>query len=502
MYRQAPMPSRIPLLADSRIVVAEPEADDLVLRPPPPGEPLRDVPAAVRESLAFPLEGPPLEELVTRGGSATIVIEQPSLPIPGVQFGPRHEAIAAVADELDRLGVANLTILVAGGLLRRTAPREIGLLVPPEFRRRFRGRVMVHDAEADDLVDAGQVGAVPLRVNPALVETDLVVTVTAAETVLHGGPAALLAASGSESLRVAGALSLLEPSTSQGWRLAVELERRLGERVPLFGVSLALNAPRVAGPFSGFPHDDAAVQGVITSKMRRVFQLAPGAVRQRMLEKLPRDLTASVVYAGPPSVAHTEALLRGTVHKAIELEQPVDALVVGIPPTTPFIPRERPNPVSAAYLGLGLALRLWRNTPPVAPGGTAIVVHPFARRFERPTQTPYRALYVDPRTAGDSGAMRDAEIAAAADPRAVDDYRAGRACHPLQPFVEWSACDATAHRLGAVLVAGCRDAQSARQLGFVPVHALGAALEMARGRGARRIAYLLAPPYAPIVVGA
>ena len=66
-----------------------------------------------------------------------------------------------------------MTILVAGGLLRRTAPRDIGLLVPPEFRRRFRGRVIVHDAEADDLVDVGRVGAVSLRVNPALVETDL-----------------------------------------------------------------------------------------------------------------------------------------------------------------------------------------------------------------------------------------------------------------------------------------------------------------------------------------
>jgi hypothetical protein len=494
--------TRIPLLADSRIVVAEPESDDMVLRPPPPGESLRDVPAAVRESLAFPLEGPPLEELVTRGGSATIVIEQPSLPIPGVQFGPRHEAIAAVADELDRLGVAKVTILVAGGLLRRTAPREIGLLVPPEFRRRFRGRVIVHDAEAEDLVDVGQVGAVSLRVNPALTETDLVVTVTAAETVLHGGPAALLAATGSEALRVAGALSLLEPSTSQGWRLAVELERRLGERVALLGVSLALNAPRVAGLLTGYPHDQAAVDRVLASKFRRAFQIAPTSIRQRLLERLPREQTASVVYSGPPSVAHAEALLRGTVQKGIELRQPVDALVVGIPPTTPFMPRERPNPVSAAYLALGLALRLWRNTPPVAPGGTAIVVHPFPRRFDRPTQTPYRALYLDPRTAGDSGAMRDAETAAARDTRAIGAYRAGQACHPLQPFVEWSACDATAHRLGAVLVAGCRDAQSARQLGFVPVHALGAALEMARGRGAKTIAYLLAPPYAPLVVGA
>ena len=94
-----------------------------------------------------------------------------------------------------------------------------------------------------------------------------------------------------------------------------------------------------------------------------------------------------------------------------------------------------------------------------------------------------------------------AEALAVADPRAIAEYRAGRACHPLQPFVEWSACDATSHRLGAVLIAGCRDAQSARQLGYVPAHGLPAALEMARGRGARRVGYLLAPPYFPLVVG-
>jgi Lactate racemase N-terminal domain len=491
----------IPLLADSRIVVTEADDGDTVLRPPPPREAITDVPAAVRDALAYPLAGEPLSRLATKGGTATVVIEQPTLPIPAVLVGPRHVATAAVCDELERLGVDRVTILVAGGLLRRTAPRDIGFLVPSEFRLRFRGRVIVHDAEAEDLVELGQAGNVTLRVNPALVETDLVVTVTAAETVLHGGPAALLGASGRESLRAAGALSLLETSASQGWRLAVELERLLRQRVPVTGVSLALNVPRVAGPFSGYPNDDEAMERLLRSRVGRLFQIAPGRVRQRVLERLPRELTAAAVFGGPPSVAHTEALLRGTVFKGTELDRQLDALVIGIPPTTPFVPRERPNPVSAAYLGLGLALRLWRNVPPIAAGGTAILVHPLPRRFPRPTQTPYRALFFDPRTARDSDAMREAERAAIEDARAIADYRSGRACHPLQPFVEWSACDAASHRLGAVLIAGCRDAQSARQLGFVPVHGLGAALEMARGRGAERIGYLLSPPYFPLVVG-
>jgi predicted N-acetyltransferase YhbS len=124
------------------------------------------------------------------------------------------------------------------------------------------------------------------------------------------------------------------------------------------------------------------------------------------------------------------------------------------------------------------------------------------RRFPRPTQAPYRALFFDPRTARDIDAMRDAEEAAVRDERALAVYRAGRSCHPLQPFLEWSACDAAAHRLGAVLIAGCRDAQTARQLGLIPVHGLGAALDMARRRGAGRIGYLVAPPYFPVTVGA
>jgi hypothetical protein len=481
--------TRVPLLADTRIVVAEPGPDDVVLRPPAQRDVLEDVPQAVRDALAFPLAGEPLERLVTRGGTATIVIEQPSLPIPAATLGPRHLAIAAAADELDRLGVDRLTIVVAGGLLRRTSPRDIGLLFPPEFRRRFRGRIVVHDAEAEDLVSVGDVDGVPLRVNRALVETDLVLPVTAAETVVDGGPGALLGATGPESLRSVASPSLLEASGSQGWRLALELERRLQQRVPVTGVSLVLNLTRIAGPFTGYPHDQEAVDRLLRSRVRWLFQLAPAPIRQRMLDRLPRELTAAAAYGGTPSVAHAEALLRGTVFKGCELDVPLDAVVIGIPPTTPWMPRERPNPITAAYLGLGLALRLWRNAPLVADGGTAILLHPLPRRFPRPTQMPYRA------------ALYQTEEEAARDERALNDYRAGHACHPLQPFVERSASDAVATRLGAVLVAGCRDAQAARQLGLVPVHGLGAALEMARGRGARRIGYLVAPPYFPVTVG-
>jgi hypothetical protein len=459
---------------------------------------LQDVAEATREALRFPLSGPPLASLVTPGGSATVVIEVPNLPVPSASPDPREEAIAATVDELERLGVTNVSILVAGGLFRRPTPREIGLLVPPEFRRRFRGRLIVHDAEADDLVEVGVAAGLPLRVSPALVETDLVVTVTAAETVLHGGPSALLRAGSREVLRASGATSLLETSASQGWTLAVELERLLAERVAVYGVSLVLNLPHV---FGGYPYEEQILERIARSKLRRALGLLPNAVRNNVIERVPRELSAATILGGTPSAAHTEALLRAIEFKGATLEEPLDAMVIGIPPTTPFQPRELPNPVSAAYLGLGLALRLWRNAFPVKAGGTAILLHDFARRFPAPVQTPYRSLFLDTRTARDRDALREAELAALSDQRAIGEYRAGRSVHPLEPFLSWSACDTALSRLGPVLIAGCRDAHSARQLGFVPVHNVGAALAMARGRGAERIGFLLSPPYYPLVVG-
>jgi len=218
---------------------------------------------------------------------------------------------------------------------------------------------------------------------------------------------------------------------------------------------------------------------------------------------MPRELTVAAVFAGPPAVAHAEALLRSIELRSTRLDVPLDALCIGIPRTTLYLPRERPNPLSAATIGLGLALRLWRDSFPIVDGGTAILVHRFHRRFAHPTQQPYRAFFQATRFGREPEELAEAERAAATDQRAIDAYRAGRACHPLLPFAEWASCAPAIGRLGAVLIAGCRDAVAARQLGFVPVHGIGAALAMAHGRaeGPPRVGFLLSPPYFPIQVG-
>ncbi len=245
---------RVPIPSGSRVAVVN-TRDGIVLQPRRPSGGVVDVAAAVRDALRFPLSGSPLEALVSRGGTATLVVEAPELPLPGAPGDPRRYALAAAIDELDRLGVPTTrqTILVAGGLNRRAGQRELEALLAPSFARRFHGRVEVHDAESPDLVHVGDAGRTPLRVNPLLLETDLVLCVTAAETVLHGGPAALLGACGPETLRAATAYSLLETAAARGWQLGVALERTLAGRVPVFGTSLVLNPHASLGPLSRLP---------------------------------------------------------------------------------------------------------------------------------------------------------------------------------------------------------------------------------------------------------
>jgi len=496
---------RVPLLSGSRVVIVPTGDDDVVLRPPPPPEQVVDVAAAVRDALRFPLAGPTLDAITPRGGRATIVVEPPALPLPGVHLDPRREALAAAIGELERCGIPDerQTILVAGGLGRRLGQRELERLLPPPQARSFHGRVLVHDVEDPGLVAIADGGAAPALVHPALVETDVALVVGAAETILHGGPGTLVAACDAGTVRsVAAADSLLEAARTPEWDLALHVEAALGASVALTGVSLVLDLPRLTGAFRGYPNDAGAVERLVRSPLRAAFSLLPGALRRELLFHQGRGLDATAAFAGPPSVAHTEALLRGIALRGTRLDEPVDALVVGVPWVGPNMPRGPLNPVTAAAVALGLALRLRRDAFPVRLGGTVVLLHSLRRSFA-PAEAPYAAMFHALRDARAPDELAAAERSAAADERALDAYRAGKTCHPLLPYADWAGCAPALARLGRVVVAGCRDAIAARTLGLVPSHGIGSALEMAHGvaGGHARVGILLGPPYPALLVG-
>ncbi len=132
-----------------------------------------------------------------------------------------------------------------------------------------------------------------------------------------------------------------------------------------------------------------------------------------------------------------------------------------------------------------------------------MLLHPLTRGGHAAIPGPTRTLLAALRDGPAAARIREAEALATRDRRALADYRAGRAAHPRQPFADWEACLPALDRAGRVIAAGCRDATAARAVGFVPSHNAATALEMAAGvaKAGARTGVLLAPPYAPLVVG-
>ena len=478
----------------------------LLLMPPAPLDPLRDVAGAVGEALRYPLSGPRLTDLVTRGGRVTIVVEPRSLPLPGASIDPRQQAVAAVIDQLERLGMPahQHTILIAGGLERRAGRRELEAVLRPIGARDFHGTVEVHDATSPELRFLELEGAPPVRVHPALLDADLVVCVTAAETSERGGACTLLGACAAEDIAsVAPAPSLLAPSLSATGVLAGRVAAALARHTAVTGVSIVLDHPRLAGRYRGYPSSPHALESIARSPLRRLLNVSPGQLRNVALQQLARELTAVAVLAGPPAVSHAEALLRGVALRGIPLAGRLDTIVVPLPWHSLHEPREPPNPITAAATGLGHAMRLWRDAPPLREDGTIVLLHDLRRTFGHGPQAPYRNLFHVLREGADDGALAAARRSAGDDPRALAAYRRGHAPHPLLPYIDWASCAPALDRAGRVLVGGCRDAGAARALGLVPTHSIPAALDMARGvaGGSHRVGVLLAPPYAPLIVG-
>jgi hypothetical protein len=474
----------------------------VLLAPPPPLDPLADVPAAVSEAFRYPLSDPALRDVAPRRGRATVFVQPPTLPFPSADDDPRRDALAAALDELARHGVPRerITLLVAGGLGRRAGRNELELLLRPDRAREFRGKVVVHDCEGDDLRPLEAAGRIH-RIHPALLETDLVVTVGAGETVLHGGSGALVDACAAGTMRSAGAVSLLEPASAPGWRVAAALETALQATVPVLGLAVVLDHPRVAGLYRGYPWDGDARGAVARSPFRRLLNAAPASVRRRALAGVHRELRAVAALAGTPTVAHAEALVRGVSMRSVEVERPFDTIVVPLPWEGVQLPRAPLDAVSATALGLGYALRLWRNRPALIEGGTIVLLHPLSRAAGHGPPGANRALLAALRDEG-GRRVHAAEGLAARDRKALSAYRAGAAPHPRLPFAAWASCAEMLGRAGRVIVAGCRDAGTARMLGLVPSHNIATALDMARGLAGEQAStgVLLGPPYPALVV--
>jgi nickel-dependent lactate racemase len=128
---------------------------------------LADPSAAVRASLAHPLAGPPLGELVPRQGEVAVVFPDLTRPMPNTTVLPPLLA------ELERAGAGpdRVQLLCATGTHRQATPAEMAALVGPDIVRRY--RIHDHDADDGDHVAVGEVDGTPVLLDRRYVEAGL-----------------------------------------------------------------------------------------------------------------------------------------------------------------------------------------------------------------------------------------------------------------------------------------------------------------------------------------
>jgi hypothetical protein len=190
---------------------------------------------------------------------------------------------------------------------------------------------------------------------------------------------------------------------------------------------VVLDHPRLTGRYRGYPWSSDVVRASSRSAFRPLLNTMPGGLRRHVLQRFGRELRAAAVLAGPPSVAHAEALLRGIALRGTALDEPLDTIVVPVPWKAPHQPRAPLNPITVAATALGIVLRLWCEQAPLREGGTVVLLHDLQRAFGHGPQAPFRTLFQALRDGREPGLVATARAAARDDPRALAAYR--RAVH-------------------------------------------------------------------------
>ena len=384
-----------------------------------------------RDAVRFPLSGSPLAGIVPRGGRATIVADALAAPaerLPSMP-GARPSVQPCRSYETSAFPTSGRRFSSRPGSPGDPAAESSTGCSPRRSLGRSTARSSSTTSRIRSWSSSGSTRAATARRAWELVDAD-VVSVSAAETVVNGGPGVLLSCGGPDALLHAEARSLLEPvaapqlacargggSTLPAWRCLVPSSPSTSRGSPrLRSATRTTGGPASALPPRGWrsSSDCCPVSSAAHHPLAARGDHRRGRVRRAALGGPRRGAAAVDRPAGDRArCASRRDLPRHPSHDAI-------------PPT------RTAESSAGAYLGLGLALRLWRESPPVVEGGTAILLHRFHRRFSHPTQQPYRAFFHATRGGLDPSVVEEAERTAAADPHArtaiAPAVRAIRSC--------------------------------------------------------------------------
>jgi len=423
-------------------------------------EPVKDLRATVQSALASPVGTFSLGELVKPSSRVTIAFDDATV----ASYGPvRGVVIRELQAELEKAGVQshNVTLICANALHRKFRTEELARIIGQEQVQAFGERLVCHDAEDPDaLVYLGKTpGGYDVEINGHVVDSDLTIYVNAAHNRGFSG----------------------------GWK----------------SVCVGLSTYR---SIRHHHTPDGMSMSIKDNRMHRILEEMGEFLESKIHGKI---FKVDTILANPMEVAKVFAgSVWETRKRALEIQadlfparrdlsrEKFDVLLYSVPDWSPYAVFSYMNPLltlvssGLGYLG-GTIEALGK------PGCSVILVTPCPNRWDTVHHPSYPDVWenVLSKTLDPYEIERKYAEKYATDDQYIEKYRSHYAFHPVHAILATHPLKRLKH-IGHVFVAGAKDPEVVRHLGFTPTDSVEEALHLtaeAHGRDFS-LAYVDQPP--------
>ena len=491
----------------------------------PPMEPLEDFEQAVARALDNPLKAQSLEKQLKPSSRVTIAFDDPCLPVPLMRNDVRGRVIEMVLKRLFALGMdkERIRLICANGLHRKWTLKELAFILGNKVIKEMGpDHISCHDGtKKEELVFLGNTGpdsAHEVEINRAVVESDILIYVNINYTTMNGGWKSVLVGLGSwRSIRHHHTPrqwnlenSLMNPQTGPMHKILKEMGTLVRQKANIFQIECVVNnhvwppaVDKLLRPLNR-PYNKGR-PGIFTRGLFSSACLAPGKVTRRVRNALRADYKPCAVFAGDVDAVHQRTLEVLEKQQNVRIDSPVDVLILGVPNFSPYSVYSVFNPVLLRGLVAGYMLGLFHRRPLVKKGGIVVAYNPGLEKFH-PRHHP---SYIDfwqkdleqfytPMACWD-----ELSESYARNPSYLKKYREDYAYHGAHCLMNWCWSGMGLKHPAEVILAGAKEPNTARKIGFTPIKDFNDAVAAAKERagGDVTLAYQVIPPMFCVDVG-
>ncbi len=492
-------------------------ADTRFIYANPPMNPLGDPYSAIRQALDEPLGVSSLEKQLKPSSRVTIAFDDPCLPIPLMRNDVRGTVIEELIKRLYKIGISRdrIQLICANGLHRKWTLKELSLVLGRKVIKEMGpDRITCHDATKDD--DLVHLGSTPsgheVEINRAVIESDVTIYVNVNFTSMNGGWKSILVGLGSwrsirhhhTPLQWNARQSVMNPETNPMHIILREMGQLVQKHCNIFQIETVINNKVWPWPIEKIlaPISNKAQGAAPTKPMQTVFSLAscaPQPVKRFVRNNLVRsDYRLCGIWAGNVEEVHRHTLEMLMRQQNVAVDEQADILIFGVPNLSPYSALSVFNPILLRALTTGYLMGLFKNRPLVRKEGIIIACNPGIEKFHaghHPSYIDFWQNHVeshyDPQQCWDDLAEPYAD-----NPRYKRLYQDNFAYHGTHCLINWMWSGMSMKHTRQVILAGAKEPETARKIGFTPAADLPTALAMARNMAGdhAHISYQVIPP--------